>query len=51
MEKKENIKKDYCNCERAAGVFVVNGHWGYEEHCSDCKKPLEDGFHYYNESE
>lgn len=43
----ENI--DYCQCEHIKGIHTVNGEFGYWELCSECDKPIEDGFHYFDE--
>lgn len=42
---------EFCTCKAPGGIYVVNDHWGYWEHCTECDKRLEDGFHYYDEPE
>jgi hypothetical protein len=43
---------EYCTCNHfSAGVYSVNDESGYWDHCSNCDKKLEDGFHYYDEPE
>lgn len=39
---------DYCKCEDVHGMYTVNGEFGYQEMCSYCDKPREDGFNYYD---
>jgi hypothetical protein len=46
---KKNTKGQTCVCENRQGVYSVLKQWGYWLHCSDCRKKIEDEFHYYNE--
>lgn len=46
-----NMDKEYCTCEDVKGVYSTVGEFGYWDMCSGCSKPLEDGFHYYDEPE
>ncbi len=41
--------KDYCKCNISAGVYTVNGEWGYWLYCDDCDKPIEDEYHNYDD--
>ena len=41
-------KIGYCKCRQQSAIFTENEEFGYWDVCCDCKKPLEDGFHYYN---
>lgn len=44
-------ENEYCMCEKSKSIYSVPGEWGYWLHCSDCEKPIEDEFHYYDEPE
>lgn len=39
---------NYCKCKQRKSITSAIGEWGYWDVCCTCKKPLEDGFHYYN---
>ena len=41
-------KIGYCKCQQRQRPSTENEEFGYWEVCCVCKKPLEDGFHYYN---
>ena len=41
-------REDYCNCKITYGITSEIEEWGYWDVCCKCRKPLEDGFHYYN---
>jgi len=41
------MSTEYCNCNQPT-ISTINGEFGYQEVCSECEKPLEDGFHYYD---
>ena len=38
----------YCKCKNIKGVYCVCEEWGYWDVCSNCNKPLDGEFHYYN---
>ena len=38
----------YCKCPHQSSVTSESEEYGYWDVCCDCGKPLEDGFHYYN---
>lgn len=42
---------EYCTCEDVKGTYTNNVEFGYWDMCEKCDKPLEDGFHYYDEPE
>lgn len=48
MATKQELQKQYCNCENSKGIYTVDEMWGYWHYCSDCKKPIEMEFHYYS---
>ncbi|MGG3641335.1 hypothetical protein ABES38_08130 [Bacillus gobiensis] len=43
--------REYCTCKDVKVVHSKEGEFGYWDMCSKCDKPLEDGFHYYDEPE
>lgn len=42
----ENV--EYCTCKRSSSLYTNTLEWGEQDMCSDCDKPIEDGFRYYN---
>ena len=40
--------RKYCRCERITGTYTVVEEFGYQDMCSVCELPIEEGFHYYN---
>lgn len=42
---------DYCKCESVTATYTDVGEFGYTDMCSECGKPLEDGFHYHDDPE
>lgn len=35
---------EYCKCEHPSSIYTVSLDWGEQDMCSDCNKPLEDGY-------
>lgn len=42
------MEKDYCKCENPSSVYTDDDDWGHWDVCSDCGKPIEDSYQYYN---
>ena len=38
----------YCKCKGIQSITSEIEDFGYWDVCCKCRKPLEDGFHYYN---
>lgn len=45
------MNREYCACENVKSLYSTEIEFGYWDTCSDCDKPLEDRFHYYDEPE
>ena len=45
----ENIK--YCKWENSSSISAETSDFGYWNICGDCGKPIEDGFHYYDQDD
>lgn len=39
---------EYCKCEHSSSLYTNILEWGEQDICSDCNKPVEDGFRYFN---
>ncbi len=48
---RELRKEDYCDCKKRRGISSYEDEFGYWDICSDCKRPIEYGFHYYNHND
>lgn len=42
---------EYCKCEKPSCVYSETNDWGYWLQCSDCNKPIEDNFEYFDNQE
>ena len=43
--------KDCCTCEGTLKIYSTIVEFGYWDICSNCDKPIEDGFHYHDKPE
>lgn len=41
--------KEFCQCKQCSSVYALLCDFGYWDACCDCGKPLEDGYHPYDE--
>lgn len=44
----EDKKTEFCTCGQCTSLTSEEGEFGYWDICCNCRKPLENGYHYYN---
>lgn len=44
----EDKKTEFCTCGRCTAITSEEGEFGYWDICYNCRKPLKNGYHYYN---
>lgn len=45
------MKQEFCECEHSSSLYNEHDDWGNWDVCSDCKKPIEDTYQYFNHSD
>lgn len=48
MEQKKEI--EYCTCKNTSSVYSETDDFGFWYICSDCDKPIEDSYEYFDKN-